>query len=67
MKQRKEEQAVSAAQEGERVIKQIKFKEETIDLPKPIFVDRFLFGDELTFAVIKELVKQLVERGAENE
>ena len=63
MKRRKEEQAVSAAPEGKRMIKRIKFGDEVYELPKPIYVTIGIYGAELEHEALKEVVKQLAERG----
>lgn len=62
MKQRKEEQAVSAAPAGKRMIKRVKFGDEVYELPKPIYVTIGIYGAELEHEALKEVVKQLVER-----
>lgn len=67
MKQRKEERAVSAAPEGKMPIRSFWFGDGVYELPKPIYVTIGLSGAELEREVLKEVVKQLAERGAENE
>lgn len=67
MKQQSEERAVSEAPEGKRIVKRLQFGDEVYELPKPIYVTSGLSGVELEREALKEVVKQLVERGAENE
>lgn len=61
MKRRKEEQAVSAAPAGKRIVRFIRFGDKVYQLPKPIYVKSGLFGYELEHEALKEVVKQLVE------
>ena len=61
MKRRKEEQAVSAAPAGKRIVHSVQFDDEKYMLPKPIYVTSGLIGAELERELLKEVVKQFVE------